>query len=458
MRTRLVSDGPSAQSCPRRILKHLLGHTVDLDIENCCFVILHQLVQKMNTDIPEESLQLLALLATERGQFCRDQLHTDVATGKHLLNCLINGGGVPAQWEGNPSIAAVQRLAFYLRWLACTELPEVYAKCCEDGRRHPEVSTLFFMWSMVEDYILQKWLEFVLRYQASHVSLHFDGIRVNTPLPYDTDEYCKKCADHIAQSTEFAVTIRPKEHRYFLELFVKNCTTTAKATVEHEFLELPGNCIPLALHQLLHNDRGALAKLGQPVVALANRSRTYRSVASLWNVKLVPRTGMQIKGSGRFLVHSEADGNPHFTAVSVANGVAFVYHEHQRFETTPGKLEEWVHEALDQSSIVTFQVFTSAEHPVCPVDIDQTNLDALLDLQAGARKSQSCDDLVCNVECTGSDDEMDVVVASITDIDDVAIITVGDSLLAYLKDRSDSQSARRRTIATLRTEFMPCNV
>jgi hypothetical protein len=148
---------------------------------------------------------------------------------------------------------------------------------------------------------------------------------------------------------------------------------------------------------------------------------------------------MHIKGSGRFLVHSEADGNHHCTTVSVANGVAFVYHEHQRFETTPGKLEEWAHEALDRSSIVTFQVFTSAEHPVWPADNEQKNLDILLDLQAGARKHQSCEDLVCNVECTGSDDEMDVVVESITDIDDVAIITVGDSLLAYLKDQSDSQ-------------------
>jgi hypothetical protein len=46
---------------------------------------------------------------------------------------------------------------------AMTLVPHVYERARADGRPRPESSTLFFMWSAVEDLIMEAWLEFVVQ-------------------------------------------------------------------------------------------------------------------------------------------------------------------------------------------------------------------------------------------------------------------------------------------------------
>lgn len=84
LRTRRQSDCLSAQSCPRRVLKHLVPHTIDLDIENCMFTILHQLVKLMGIQIPEDLQDTLVMCAEQREEVCSTHLHTSVAQG-HLV-------------------------------------------------------------------------------------------------------------------------------------------------------------------------------------------------------------------------------------------------------------------------------------------------------------------------------------------------------------------------------------
>jgi hypothetical protein len=51
-------------------------------------------------------------------QVCRDDLRTDVTTGKHLLLTVLNGSSLTAKWANNPFLLALQKAARWLRFLA----------------------------------------------------------------------------------------------------------------------------------------------------------------------------------------------------------------------------------------------------------------------------------------------------------------------------------------------------
>ena len=124
---------------------------------------------------------------------------------------------------------------------ARTLLPEVHARCKQEGRRFPESSTLFFMWTAVEDVILHAWLDYILQHPVSHVSLHFDGLRVAEPLPLETQALCSQCEDHILKATGFAVRIRPKVHLTFFDQINAKVTNQKDSPPRSDIWFCPGN-------------------------------------------------------------------------------------------------------------------------------------------------------------------------------------------------------------------------
>lgn len=89
VRTRKQSIGRSAQSCPRRVLRHLLPHTIDLDIENCMFTILHQLVKLMGIVLPDDLQETLHMCAVQRDDVCSLHLKTSITQGHSVVNFTI---------------------------------------------------------------------------------------------------------------------------------------------------------------------------------------------------------------------------------------------------------------------------------------------------------------------------------------------------------------------------------
>ncbi len=103
IRTRLQSNGVSAQKCSRRVLKHLVDHTEDLDIENAMFTILDQLVDQLDVHMPVDLRETLRKCAQERRRVCEELLHTDVATSHHpfpYVPALPDSHAAPAQDHG----------------------------------------------------------------------------------------------------------------------------------------------------------------------------------------------------------------------------------------------------------------------------------------------------------------------------------------------------------------------
>ena len=70
-----------------------------------------------------------------------------------------------------------------MRWLAVNVLPGVYETMWDDEEcEWPESSTQCFLYQAVEDFILEKWLDFILQFNYSHLSLHYDGLRVDNDV------------------------------------------------------------------------------------------------------------------------------------------------------------------------------------------------------------------------------------------------------------------------------------
>ncbi len=103
-----------------------------------------------------------------------------------------------------------------------------------------------------QDYILEAWIEYLesLNYKG-HLSLHYDGIRINSAATENIDEFCQNCSDYIFKHTDFRVKILEKKHHNFRQLIKLNATSRVDAHLLHECLLLPGNCIPATLSRFV---------------------------------------------------------------------------------------------------------------------------------------------------------------------------------------------------------------
>ena len=69
----------------------------------------------------------------------------------------------------------------------------------------------------------------------THVSLHYDGLRLQSDLGCAIEDVCALSSERIAKETGYVVRIRQKIHRYFAELVGEQATKV----------------LPLSLHEVL---------------------------------------------------------------------------------------------------------------------------------------------------------------------------------------------------------------
>ena len=107
------------------------------------------------------------------------------------------GSSVPAQFAGNPVLRSVANAGRWLRWLACSLLPDLYeAKRNDPGCRWAEASVFFYFWSAAEAFVLNEWVHFLQNRgdEISHLSLHFDGVLLTAQsiqTEQDVEDLCK---------------------------------------------------------------------------------------------------------------------------------------------------------------------------------------------------------------------------------------------------------------------------
>jgi hypothetical protein len=467
--------GFGAQSLSRRLQRVAFSHTMDIDQVNSVFVILDQLLDKLEvaTVMPSEVRKVIKDCAVTREHVCRNILHVDMATGKQLLHAVLHGGNIKAPYESNEFLKTLQKASTYLRWLACSLLPDAYEYyCSQPDKKYPESTVLSHLCTIVEDNLMEAMTDFLRQQPVSHLSLHFDGIRLNCDYrtvadePQDVEELMRRCEEHIAKQTGFEVQFKVKKHQYFSELIVWHAVSTMKVTVADIFKKR-GNCIPLALAHLTGKHEAIETKLNDPnnrgnVYAAQRFCRSYSQALQLADLHLVPVPGFGIDSDGNYLLHTEGNGNPHCFGVRVENAksTVIIWDGEQNYHMPWIAFTGAVSESIDASSFMTFKLYSNAEDCVWPSDADRADLQRLFELQAGGKQARStvlkkpaaaCKRPAATTACTShhsdtdynSDSSVESVHMDVPDPADEATVIVGDQLLSLLQHEVKQTSKLR---------------
>ena len=322
---RRYAQGVATQNCSRRLQHHVVGsHTVDLDIRNCCLCLAKQLVDKLQPSpaMPSELSQLLNELAGDR-QAVIDRLGLTPEHGKDVINIVLNGGSVPEALKERKDMMQLQRLSIYLRWMACNLLYSDYMNLKEYPKRQFPTATIFnIMWSALEDHILSVWSEHLIQKlpNISHLSLHFDGLRISQDSFSDVDTVIADSHQVIKEATGFDVTIVPKTTRSLMELIEDVVARTASVPSVPEVCLRNGNCGPCAMWHCIQPARSSIEAALKNEAHPANASaaelgyRSYRQ--KLMGLELACCVGLPPADSLKpFLLHAEGAGRPHCVGV-----------------------------------------------------------------------------------------------------------------------------------------------
>ena len=200
---------------PRLLQSLVCPNTHDLDIENSVFVVLRQLLDKLNVNkaIPSAVMETMASCAKNRSTVCREKLKLSVEKGKKVLHTVLFDGQIPVQLRGNVFMQQLQPASIYLRWAACSLMRDVCSAVVDvPDKSNPQAFTLHYLYACVEDYILETWTDCLTPYRPGHLSLHFDGVRVGGfTSQVEVSELCQEAMRAIKEKTGFQVNIIEKQ-------------------------------------------------------------------------------------------------------------------------------------------------------------------------------------------------------------------------------------------------------
>jgi hypothetical protein len=164
----------------------LLGHTLDIDIKNSIFVLLKQAVDRLEVKYSAEvfkgCLDTLSALASDRAKFCKEEMGISEVCGKAVLHSMVNGSACPEDYKDQPGAQKLRDLSRFLRWLSCSLMPKEFDVVMEDKQKDKgwaEATMSATLYFAIEDHILTSLLKAVQAKQTTHLSLHFDGVRVD---------------------------------------------------------------------------------------------------------------------------------------------------------------------------------------------------------------------------------------------------------------------------------------
>ena len=330
LRSRRYANKCSAQNLGTAWQAVALEQTLDLDIENCLFNLMLQLLDRLEPEHPAWSgvRETLESCAKSHGHY-----PAKAQTKRERRQAIVAEGfprrrAAAASRERRVHCAATESVSV-LSMGSCLVLERsgLGVSVAPEGETRSINSSIFL--EHCRGYSLGS-----LASKGEHLSLHFDGLRIdrNVVQP-DVTSFCQQCSSWIEAETGFSVSIRSKEHRSFKRL-LDQLPGAEELHCPEKLLE-KGNCILAALHHLGYQ-RQAMAMAtqteGPARVFFARRARrTYEQVEACLEITMFPRVpSAELHAGQKFLLHLATDGCPHCVtvetisddALQVTNGTA----------------------------------------------------------------------------------------------------------------------------------------
>lgn len=390
LRTRKIVQGLGSQKFSRRAQLHLLSHTHDLGIQNPVFTVLTQLLDKLKPtpSLPRDLRVALDRCVSSRDEICREDLKMSREEGKQVLTAVLYGGAIPEHLASNEFLICLSKVSLYARWLAMSLLEDEFQRFRSPpaAKKNPDMSILAHLYLATEDFILAAWVEYLQGLKPTHLSLHFDGVRISLTEETSIEDLCDACQAHIEKTTGFQVKIREKRQGTVLQNIKMASEQELSMVTGDSVLEQNGNCIPAAIANML-------GKRSETQEALAGDSdayvlRSYKQCEILCNVKLVPHLQFEDLKVGNFLLHSEGNGKPHCVGLCIESDSCLVYDVDGVYKLSRMSAAQAIVSGADASTCVYFRVLEASEDPkdFAWEDLDDEDTSSLLSLEAGGRK------------------------------------------------------------------------
>ncbi|CAE7235509.1 unnamed protein product, partial [Symbiodinium sp. KB8] len=463
-RSRKSVRGTGVQKFCRQAQVHLTSGSVDLDIENALFTLMHQLMMKLKLSPPPPDVVLRTLrrCAQDRDGICAETLRMSKEDGKLLLIKIFNG--------------ELSNASIYCRWLAVSLFPDEYERLqhppqgTQTEKKHfPEATLLSHLYFIVEDVVISTCAECLSRDKPQHLSLHYDGVRVSRPATERVEDLCDRLSLRVKAATGFEVVIREKQHLTLLQIISEAATSCEESSLLPDAgLRQCGNCIPAAVGLLLNSTEEVEAKLSTNTRA-ENPScptlRSYKDCESLLSVRFLPlvpdsESALPDWQPGNFLLHTENGGKPHCVGVCISDDLPVkILDARKTLQVDVPTLQRALASGLDHKTCVVFKLGSRAD------SIDESDtwseeaLLTLLSLEAGADNfiSVSSDDELPEIQILSSDSD-EGEDHDQTWLDDTAQVVVDTSLLAQLENEVEDflrASSKKDSKANLRCPFCP---
>ena len=294
---------------------------------------------------------------------------------KGVVIKVAHGGSVPK--VDNPEVASfltcISSEARYLRWLACSSLPEVHEGLVGDkaeGQTNdakdswPEATCFHFFWTTVENKVLLTWVQWVAGGPLRHLSLHYDGLLVDRARCQASADFKAESEAFIETDTQYKVTLIAKANMSFLQGLESRGVQMPRLSLDcpHvDTLTKQGNGILLAMGHLTGNysDFAAVASRDNPTGAHLLTYKAYcksgKGSSALRPPVLTPTFGLHLPADGAVVVHTDHGVTPHCFVLRRAGGALFhLLNGVDVLEVQEANVLDAFSDATDASSVVSF--------------------------------------------------------------------------------------------------------
>ena len=397
MRTRRYAVGFGAQRLSRSDLTQVCIHTMDLDISNCAFTLLAQLVDKLEiaSHLPIFTFAKVKEVARDRKAVCA-AMGVSESEGKELLTKTLNGGSIQnvSNDAAKQVLKQVAAEGKALRWISTHVFRDLHSQwCCEGVRKWPESSAFHHLWTVVEDHVLEEWAKFAMTKTPNHLSLHFDGIRIDRASVPDPQVFVRECTEHIKQTTGFDVTIVEKTHGFFLQKAKAAAVPGSHQELSSIGMPKTNNCIPISLAHLCPDKATAIAKQAtsrsaENMASALRHGRKYNAWTETFGYDLQPYHGLRLDVSEKILIHSDQGGKPHCIAAEKVQTSWRITNTNTSWMVESDALMDSFRCAMDTTSVVTFAVLARTPQSE---SAEQASTH-LINLAAGSDDESDCSD------------------------------------------------------------------
>ena len=400
VRSRRYAGNTSYQMLPRSVRSAVAPQIImDLDMQAAQWNIMLQIMQKLDVQLDVEAAKFpfLQKYTSDPSGVIESWESSLGGDAKSILLSIMNGAGVPNNVKEDPELISLYKESRIMIWVACHVFASGLEAAVSEKREWPESTAFHYLYSAVEDFVLSAAVEYVKRWSPRHLSLHYDGLMLETRFSCNREKFLNDLNNHVKETTGFCLNFREKHQHDWVHLLKDTSTQENLSQNDHmRILTRNGNCVAVSLAHMIQEYQVLAEMCEEPSDANRNaqrlKYRRYLDVLDAYNARcqpskkrfLAPHLGLVLVPGQVSLLHVTAAGVPHCLGLRVEEDEkATVFDGFLQYTTTVQNLRICLKKCLPDGLMVTYVICSDQPEPL------SDSRAVLMELRAGASPARS---------------------------------------------------------------------